>query len=562
MSLLKAKKPLQQKAPAAPGAGSRATSNERPRWAPKMPPCIQACPNNNDIRGVLVAIGQREKFGRTLEEAYREAWRLLTETNPLPAVCGRVCPHPCEEACNRTALEGAANINGVERFLGDKALAENWPLLKKTEEKRSERIAVIGSGPAGLSCAYQLARRGYPVTIFEAFSKPGGMLRYGIPAYRLPREILDKEIQRILDLGVELRLNCAVGKDISYEDLRKEYAAIFVGIGAHKGKLLGIEGEDAPNVISGQEFLNLVNSGQPPDVGEKVLVVGGGDTAIDAARVSKRLGAAEVTIVYRRTIAEMPAIKEEVEEAQKEGIRLEFLAAPVSFLRNGDRASGMRCIRMELGEPDESGRRRPVPVKGSEFDIEATMVIAAISQEPDFTGLEHLRDRKSWIKIDPQGRTKLENTYAGGDAIELGIATMAIAQGRHAADTIHEQITGEKAERPVEMPVIKSDRLKLSYYEKADRNAGRQLPVEERFGRGLDVEVNQTMTEEQVLKESARCMSCGLCFLCGSCWMYCQVSAIKKSPVKGEPYSFELKYCDGCKKCAEECPCGYIEMHL
>ncbi len=527
-----------------------------------MPPCIHACPNNNDIRGVLVAIGQREKFGRTLEEAYREAWRLLTETNPLPAVCGRVCPHPCEEACNRTALEGAANINGVERFLGDKALAENWPLLKKTEEKRTEKIAVIGSGPAGLSCAYQLARRGYPVTIFEAFSKPGGMLRYGIPAYRLPREILDREIQRILDLGVELRLNCAVGKDISYEDLRKEYAAIFVGIGAHKGKLLGIEGEDAPNVISGQEFLNLVNSGRPPDVGDKVLVVGGGDTAIDAARVSKRLGAAEVTIVYRRTIAEMPAIKEEVEEAQKEGIRLEFLAAPVSFLRNGDRASGMRCIRMELGEPDESGRRRPVPVKGSEFDIEATMVIAAISQEPDFTGLEHLRDGKSWIKIDEKGRTGIEKTYAGGDAIELGIATMAIAQGRHAADTIHEQITGEKAERPVEMPVIKSDRLKLSYYEKAERNTGRQLPVEERFGRGLDVEVNQTMTEEQVLAESARCMSCGLCFLCGSCWMYCQVSAIKKSPVKGEPYSFELKYCDGCKKCAEECPCGYIEMHL
>lgn len=562
MALLKKKKKLKKTAAAISGGVTRATSNERPKWVLKTPPCIHACPNDNDIRGILVAIGQREKFGRTLEQAFQEAWKLLAETNPLPAVCGRVCPHPCEAACNRAELEGGVSTNSVERFLGDKALEENWPLAKKTEEKREEKIAIVGAGPAGLSCAYQLARLGYPVTIFEAFSKPGGMLRYGIPAYRLPRDILDKEIQRILDLGIELRLNCSVGKDIPYGDLQKEYKAIFVGIGAHKGRLLGVEGEDAPNVISGQEFLNKVNSGETVEIGSKVLVVGGGDTAVDAARVSKRLGAEEVTIVYRRTIKEMPAIDEEVEEAKKEGLRLEFLAAPIAFHKNGDLAAGMRCIRMELGEPDDSGRRRPIPIEGSEFDIEATMVIAAISQEPDFEGLEHLRDGKDWIKIDENGRTPIDGTYAGGDAINLSIATMAIAQGRHAAETIHAEITGEEFERPVEMPIIESNKMKLSYYDKMERNEGDQVPIKERFAGGLDLEVNKTMTEEQVLSETARCMSCGQCFLCEACWMYCQVNAVKKPVVKGEPYEFELKYCDGCKKCAEECPCGYIEMFL
>jgi NADPH-dependent glutamate synthase beta subunit-like oxidoreductase/Pyruvate/2-oxoacid:ferredoxin oxidoreductase delta subunit len=562
MAFLKERKPLQKKPATLPGAGTRATSNERPRWAPKIPPCINACPNNNDIRGAIVAIGQREKFGQNLEQAYQTAWRLWVATSPFPAVCGRVCPHPCEAECNRTQLEGPVNINTVERFLGDKALAEGWRLSKLTEEKREEKIAVIGSGPAGFSCAYQLARRGYPVTIFEAFSKPGGMLRYGIPAYRLPRDILDKEIQRILDLGVELRLNCAVGKDIPFDDLRKQYRAVFVGIGAHRGRLLGVEGEDAPNVISGQEFLNQVNSGKPVDVGEKVLVVGGGDTAIDAARVSKRLGAGEVTIVYRRTIEEMPAIDAEIEEAQKEGIKLEFLAAPVAFHKEGERASGMKCLRMKLGEPDASGRRRPIPIEGSEFDIAADVVIAAISQEPDFQGLESVGNSKDWIKADEGGRTAVEDVYAGGDATKLDIAVVAIAQGRHAAETITAALGGQQRERPAELPIIKADKMKLSYYEKAERNAGEQIPVGERFAGGLDLEINKTMSDEQALAESARCMSCGQCFLCGACWMYCQVSAIKQAPVKGEPYTFELKYCDGCKKCAEECPCGYIEMYL
>jgi len=562
MGFLKETKKLQKKPATVVGSGNRATSNERPRWAPKTPPCINGCPNKTNVRGAIVAIGQREKFGRSLEEAWQEAWRLWTDVNPLPAVTGRVCPHPCQSDCNRAQLEGAVNVNAIERYLGDKALAEKWPLPKVSAANRPEKIAVIGAGPAGLSCAYQLARRGVSVTIFEAFSKAGGMLRYGIPAYRLPREILDQEVRRILDLGAELRLNCAVGKDIRFDELRKEYKAVFVGIGAHRGKLLGVAGEDAPNVISGQEFLNRVNSGDPPEVGDTVLVVGGGDTAIDAARVSKRLGAGEVTVVYRRTIEEMPAIDEEIEEARKEGILLEFLAAPVAFHKEGDRATGMRCIRMQLGDVDSSGRRRPVPIPGSEFDISTSLVIAAISQEPNFEGLESVGDSRNWIKTDAQQRTALEGVFAGGDATNLDIAVRAIAQGRHAAEIIMAQLNGAPGEPAEELPIIKGDRMKLAYYEKADANQGEQLPVAQRLSGGLGLEVNQTLTEEQALAESARCMSCGECFQCGACWMYCQVSAVKKGTTKGEPYQFELKMCDGCKKCAEECPCGYIEMYL
>jgi dissimilatory sulfite reductase flavoprotein subunit len=561
MGLLKKKKKLKKKSGGSIG-GNKATSAERPKYVPKTPPCTNACPNNNDMRGVLVALGQREKFGLSLEAAYQKAWETITLTNPFPSVCGRVCPHPCETDCNRSELEGVVNINAVERSIGDKAIEMNWALPHTTDEKRDEKIAVIGAGPAGLTCAYHLARRGYQVTVFEAFSHAGGMLYYGIPAYRLPRELLQKEIDRITDLGVELKLNCAAGRDIPYEDIKAEYKAIFVGIGAHKGRLLGVEGEDAPNVMTGAEFLNMVNSGHPVEVGDKVLVVGGGDTAIDAARISKRLGAKEVTVVYRRTIAEMPAIEEEIEEAKIEGIKIEFLAAPIAFHKEGDRATGMQCIRMELGEPDDSGRRRPVPIEGSEFDIDASMVVSAISQAPDFEGLDNLHEGKNWVQIDEFGRMPLvEGAYGGGDATDLSIATTAMAQGRHAADTIHAELTGEQPKHPVEMPIIKTDKMKLAFYEEKARNDGSQISMDERF-QTLEAEVNQGLTEEQMLDEAARCMSCGACFLCENCWMFCQVSAVKEPAKKGDNYEFKLEYCDGCKKCAEECPCGYIEMFL
>ena len=385
------------------------------------------------------------------------------------------------------------------------------------------------------------------------------MLRYGIPEYRLPRNVLDAEINRILDMGVELKCNTTIGRDISLDDLRKEYQATFVGIGAHKGYPLRIPGEDASNVYTGAEFLNRINSGETIDIGDKVIVIGGGDSAIDAARVSKRLGA-DVTILYRRTISEMPAIAHEVTEAQAEGVHMEFLAAPVEVLKNGgERARGMKCIRMELKEADSSGRPRPVPIEGSEYEVEATAIIAAISQEPDFTNLENLREGRDWIKTDETGATKEENVFAGGDALDLGLVTIAIFQGRRAAEMIHARFRGIDPEKQDDGPIIRHDKMKLDFYESKERNEKGAVPVEERFQNPW-AETETGLTEEQAVCEAERCLSCASCFDCGTCWKFCQDNAIVKPLTPGEPYRFKLDFCQGCKKCAEECPCGYIEM--
>ena len=541
-----------------PGGG-RLTSDLRPRYAPKTPPCIDMCPNKNNIREMLMTVGQSEKYERPYEESLEKAFYIWAEKNPLPSVCGRVCPHPCETGCNRNEKEGPVGINSMERYLGDFAIDKGLPLKKLTGETYPEKIAVVGSGPSGLSCAYQLARKGYGVTVYEAFSKPGGMLRYGIPPYRLPHDILDAEIQRILDMGVELKCDTSIGRDVPYEKLKEDYSAIYVAIGAHKGKLLNVEGEDAENVLTGTEFLNQANSGRPVDIGKKVIVIGGGDTAIDAARVSRRLGA-EATILYRRTRTEMPAIEEEIEGALEEGVKIEYLAAPIAFIKDNGRAKGMKCIRMELGEPDDSGRRRPVPIQGSEFDVDADCVIAAISQEPDFEGLENLKaGPRDWIKADETGATGMEKTYAGGDVLDLGLVVVAIFQGRMAAEAIHHNLRGTQPEPVENLPVIKADKMKLDFYDPKARNDQAALPVSERF-ESVDKEVNLGYTEQQMRDESQRCMSCASCFDCGTCWSYCQDQAIVKPLVKGEPYTFKMDFCQGCKKCAEECPCGFIEM--
>ncbi len=544
------------------GAGSGVeTSPLRPKFVEKRPPCGDNCPNHNQIRKALMIVQKAEDYEKPYEQAFEEAFYTFLETTPFPAVCGRVCPHPCETECNRKEKEGAVGINKFERFLGDFGLDKGLKPKKLTEEKRSEKIAIIGSGPGGISCAYQLARKGYQVTIFEAFPKAGGMLRYGIPDYRLPQAILDAEINRVLEMGVELKLNAAVGHDITLDDLKKEYNGIFVAIGAHTGLKLRVEGEDAPNVMTGVDFLHRINAGETVDIGDDVVVVGGGDTAVDAARVARRLGA-KATILYRRTKTEMPAIDEEIVGAEQEDIKIEFLAAPIEIFTNDGRATGMKCQRMELGEPDESGRRRPVPIEGDTFDLNFTTLIPAISQAPDFTGFDNLIEGRDWIKVDEKFKsTKADSIFAGGDNINLGLVIDAIHHGRRAAEAIHEMISGNTMS--VDLPrmgVIRFDKMKLSHYEEAQPVKATELPVDERL-QTMTAEIVSTLSQEDAIKEAKRCMSCGYCFDCGSCWSYCQDNAVIKPLIKGQEYKFKLEFCNGCKKCEENCPCGYIEMH-
>jgi NADPH-dependent glutamate synthase beta subunit-like oxidoreductase len=559
MAVKKVKKKTKLGARAFSGGASREQSHLRPKHVEKKPPCQATCPSGNRIREFVTTIAQAERLEKPVDQAFEEAWHIYTDTSPFPSVCGRVCPAPCETECNRTELEGAVSINKIERAIGDYGIERNLPLKTLSDEKKPQKVAVVGAGPSGLSCAYQLARRGYGVTVFEALEKAGGMLRYGIPGYRLPESVLDSEIQKILDVGVELKCGAKIGRENDLAGLQSSYDAVYVALGAQQGVSLGVEGEDAPNVFSGVDFLSRFHHGEKLELGKDVvaIVVGGGDTAIDAARICKRLGA-NVTVLYRRTLKEMPAIKEEVEEAIKEGINIEFLAAPVGFKKENGRVVAMRAIRMELGEPDSSGRRRPVPIEGSEFEIPASAVISAVSQEPDFGGFESLIDGKDWIRVDDEGATKLDGVWAGGDVTQLDLVTTAVGHGRRAAEAIDRKFTGLPPETD-RREIIRTDKMLLDHYDKQERAEPTAIDVDKRLD-AVDVEVNLGFTQDQAVLEAQRCMSCGYCFDCEKCWMYCQDQAIDKPLQKGELYSFKLGNCTGCKKCAEICPCGFIEM--
>jgi NADPH-dependent glutamate synthase beta subunit-like oxidoreductase/Pyruvate/2-oxoacid:ferredoxin oxidoreductase delta subunit len=462
--------------------------------------------------------------------------------------------------------DGSVSINCLERWIGDWGLEKNLKLPRiEGEDKKSESIGVIGAGPAGLSFAYQLARRGYPVTVYEKSDKAGGMLYWGIPFYRLPADVLKTEIGKILELGVELKLNCTVGKDISVDELKSKHKVIFLGIGAHKGRLLKVEGEQGSNVWTGTDYLYKVNNGETVDVGKSVAVIGGGDTAIDAARAARRAGA-EVTILYRRTRTEMPAIESEIEDALKEDVKIEYLVAPVEMKRDGDKLKTVVVQKMELGEPDDSGRRRPVPIEGSEYEIPIDSLIAAISQEPDFDPLEGLRPDGRWLETDDTLKVKgKDGVWTGGDALDLGLATIAVGQGRRAAECVHAELRGlETPREKPEWPMLDKSRLKLDLeevYPKKDRAERTHRPAAEWLSKP-DEEIDQGITKEQFLEEITRCLSCGLCFGCERCWMFCTPSCFKKleGPSPGNYYSVSLDTCDGCKKCADECPCGFWDM--
>ncbi len=409
------------------------------------------------------------------------------------------------------------------------------------------------------------------MTVFEGLPKPGGMLRYGIPVYRLPREILDAEIQRILDLGVELKCDTKIGQDVAFADIRKEFDAIYVSIGAHQGRNMGIPGEDGPGIWTGTEFLNHANSGKKVELGTNVVVIGGGDTAIDAARVSKRLIAdsaamaskmgAEVTILYRRTRAEMPAIDSEIDEAIEEDIKIEYLAAPIEILRDDDGApKAMVVQRMELGEPDDSGRRRPVPIEGDTYELPLDTMITAVSQKPDLAAVKSEELGDGWLNGDGWGFTGIDGIWTGGDNINLGIATTSIGQARKAALAIHAHFQGTELVQESDREMIRADKLKVEWYENIDRTQRQIKSPEDRLANPFD-EVDLGATADDALIECNRCFSCGKCFGCENCWMYCQNTVFGKESPVSHGHFFKIKdigKCDGCKKCWEECPCGFI----
>jgi NADPH-dependent glutamate synthase beta subunit-like oxidoreductase len=489
------------------------------------------------------------------------AWHEASKTTPFPAVCGRVCPAPCETACNRSKKEdGAVNINAFERFIGDYGIAHGMQHKKLTEKVMDKKVAIIGAGPAGLSCAFQLARRGFPVTVFEAFDKPGGMLRYGIPPYRLPRNILDAEIEAIVRTGVKIICNTVIGEDKSLDELKSEFDAIFIGIGAHKGVQLGVEGEDAPNVFSAVRFLKMINSGETVNLGAKVIVIGGGHSALVIARIARRLGA-EVTILYRRTINEIPATEHEVNGALAENINIRYLIAPVGIRTEKNKAVAVECMKMKLGELDDSGRRRPIPIEGSRLEVQCTALILAISQLPDWKDIERYVSDNGWLKPNENWSVD-EAIYAGGDAISPDRVTTAIGHGRMAAERIAAQLEGKRFRSPDEPEIVTPEKMRLNFYKGLERNEKQWMPVEERFTGAIDLEIDLGITEKQFRTEAMRCMSCGLCMECRQCLIFCPqgaISAFPKNPICEVMYT-DYNKCVGCHICAQTCPCNYIQM--
>jgi heterodisulfide reductase subunit A-like polyferredoxin len=485
-------------------------------------PCEAGCPIHQSGQGYVTLIGQ----GR-----FAEALQVILRDNPIPSICGRICTHPCTTACTRTSVDDPVNLPALKRFITDHF--SDYKLPQPTVPERPEKIAIVGSGPAGLLCAYELRQKGYGTTIFEALPVAGGMLAAGIPSFRLPRPLLNAELDRLRAIGIDILLDTPVGRSISFEELRKSYGAVFVAIGAHVERKLRIPGEDLLGVTGGVEFLRRVNLSGRVAPGQRVLVVGGGNSALDAARAALRCGAAEVTIVYRRTRAEMPADHREIEDAEREGVKLMFLAAPKSFQPGpGGRVAGLECTKMRLGRPDASGRPAPEPIPGSEFIIPCDAVVATIGQVPDVNGLGEklgLATTKSGtLRADPLTlETELPGVFAGGDCVTgPDVVVTAMLAGKKAARSIDRWLNGQdlRAGRELEGP------FHTQYVvDTAGVQMQRQIPVQaldpKTRGRTF-AEVHVGYTQDEAVAEAKRCLACGICCDCHICTTACQANAI------------------------------------
>ena len=512
---------------------------ERPVYVDRLPPCSDACPAGERVQQWLYQAEPGE---------YETAWRQLVEDNPFPAVMGRICYHPCETVCNRAQIDEAVGINAVERFLGDLAIDRGWKLPRAGADT-GKRVLVIGGGPAGLSCTYRLRRLGHQVRLVDSAPSLGGMMRFGIPVYRLPREVLDAEIERIISLGVDIGLEYTV-EDIESERADGAFDAVFVAVGAQLARRVDIPSGDSARVLDAISLLHRVADGDPPQLGRRVAVYGGGDTALDAARTARRLGATDAVVVYRRNRGHMPAHGDELDEALAEGVTVRWLSVV-------DRVDPGHLMIEKVRLNDEGF---PVPT-GETEELGADSLVLALGQDTDLTLLDrapHIAVDDGYVQVQTTMMTDEAGVFAGGDSVpSQRTATMAIGHGGRAALGIDAYLDGREATNPRPAASATFERLNTWYFAEASRTRRPELEQARRVGT-FD-EVVEGLTEENALFEARRCLSCGNCFECDNCFGVCPDNAVIKLG-QGERYRFDYDFCKGCGICAEECPCGAIDM--
>jgi NADPH-dependent glutamate synthase beta subunit-like oxidoreductase len=512
----------------------------RPLYVDRLPPCNHACPAGENIQGWLF----HAESGN-----YEAAWRALTEDNPLPAIMGRVCYHPCETKCNRGELDEAVGINSVERFLGDEAIRRGWKLAAP-KAATGKRVLVVGAGPSGLSAAYHLRRMGHAVKIIEAGPFAGGMMRFGIPKYRLPRDVLDAEVKRILELGVELELNTKV-EHIAETMKAGRFDAGFLAVGAHIAKRAYIPAGEAARILDAVSVLRGMEGEDKPLLGRRVVVYGGGNTALDVARTAKRMGATEAIIVYRRTREKMPAHDFEVQEALEEGVLIKWLSTIRSVADGG-------TLTVEKMALDDKGFPQPT---GELETLEADSVVLALGQDVDLSllqGVPGLEVKDGVVQVGPNMMTGYAGLFAGGDMVPSErTVTVGVGHGKKAAKHIDAWLRGEAYQAPPKHEVITFEQLNTWYYADAPKTVRPMLEIARRTST-FD-EVVSGLDETNALFEARRCLSCGNCFECDNCYGVCPDNAvIKLGP--GKRFEFNLDYCKGCGICEKECPCGAIKM--